>query len=320
VNDRPGAGGGGGEPRPDPEWTADVDLDEAAVRRLVVAQFPDVSLAGLTPFAAGWDNALWVTGEGIAFRFPRRAIAVPGVEREIAVLPGLARHLPLPIPTPAWIGRPDAAYPWPFFGARLLPGREIAAAGLGGTRDGFAAALGRFLRALHDGAILDALGGGLPHDPNVRGEMTVRVPRTRDRLTTIERLGLWQAPPAVSALLDEAETLPPPSETALVHGDLHVRHVLVGDDRLPSAVIDWGDLAIAEPSVDLSLYWSQLDGPARAAFRDAYGPERLTPVRMLRARVLALFLDAALLAYAHDVGDQALARTTRDGLDRTLRD
>ena len=69
------------------EWAADVELDESNVRALIGSQFPDVDLGGLAPFATGWDNALWVTGEGIAFRFPRRAIAVAGVEREIALLP-----------------------------------------------------------------------------------------------------------------------------------------------------------------------------------------------------------------------------------------
>ena len=133
-------------------------------------------------------------------------------------------------------------------------------------------------------------------------------------------LGLWTGPPAASALLDEAERLPATTDEALVHGDLHVRHVLVGPVGRPSAVIDWGDLAIADPSVDLSLYWSQLDGPARDAFRDAYGAERLTPARLLRARVLALFLDATLAAYAHDTGNDALLRMTLDGLERTLRD
>jgi aminoglycoside phosphotransferase (APT) family kinase protein len=297
-----------------------VELDEADVRRLIGGQFPDLDLRGLRPYAAGWDNALWVTDAGIAFRFPRRTIAVPGVEREIAVLPGLAPGLPLPIPNPEWIGRPDDGYPWPFFGARLLAGREVADVELEGRRDAFGATLGAFLRELHDPRNRDRFGGGLPHDPNQRAEMTVRVPRTRERFETLAQLGLWTAPVRALALLAEAESLPPPRDTVLVHGDLHVRHVLVNEDGVPSAVIDWGDLAVAEPSVDLSLYWSQLDPRARAAFRDAYGADRLTPARLLRARVLALFLDAALVAYAHDVGNEPLRRTTLEGLDRTLRD
>ena len=313
--------GAGGDPlAARPEWAAEVDLNEADVRAIVRRQFADVSLDGLAPLATGWDNALWVTGEGIAFRFPRRAIAVPGVAREIAVLPLLAPRLPLPIPVPTLIGRPAEGYPWPFFGARLLPGTEIADAPLDGDREAFGLALAGFLRAIHAPSILAAFGSGLARDPMGRADMTRRVPRTRERFATLESLGLWTASPAAFALLDQAETLPATTDEALVHGDLHVRHVLVGPDGRPSAVIDWGDLAVADPSVDLSLYWSQLDGPARTAFRDAYGAERLTAARLLRARVLALFLDAALAAYAHDTGSDALLRTTLDGLERTLRD
>jgi aminoglycoside phosphotransferase (APT) family kinase protein len=313
--------GRGGEPRPpDAEWAPEIDLDEGRVRALVGEQFPDIPLDGLAPFAAGWDNALWVTGAGIAFRFPRRAIAVPGVEREIATLPLLARRLPLPIPVPEWVGRPANDYPWPFFGARLLPGTEIAEAPLGPAREAFAVSLAGFLRALHNPQLLAALGSGLARDPMGRADMTRRVPRTRERFTALASLGLWTAPAAALALLDEAATLPPSGEEALVHGDLHVRHVLVGADGRPSGVIDWGDLASADPAVDLSLYWSQLDAPARAAFRDAYGGRRLTPARLLRARVLALFLDAALAAYAHDTRNGALLRTTLEGLERTLHD
>jgi aminoglycoside phosphotransferase (APT) family kinase protein len=313
--------GGGGERRPPgAEWAPEIDLDEARVRTLIGGQFPGLSLTGLAPFAAGWDNALWATGQGIAFRFPRRAIAVPGVEREIAILPLLAPHLPLPIPVPEWIGRPTDDYPWPFFGARLLPGSEIADTRLDTAREGFAVSLAAFLGALHEPGLVAALGSGLARDPMGRADMTRRVPRTRERFEALASLGLWTAPSTALALLDEAAALRPSGEEALVHGDLNVRHVLVGPDGRPAAVIDWGDLAVADPSVDLALYWSQLDGPARAAFRDGYGARLLTPARLLRARVLALFLDAALAAYAHDTGNDALLRTTLDGLERTLRD
>ncbi len=279
-----------------------------------------MSLDGLAPLAAGWDNALWVTGEGIAFRFPRRAIAVPGVEREIAVLPLLAPRLPLPIPVPTLIGRPAEGYPWPFFGARLLPGREIADAPLDGDREAFGGgarrvparaprAGGRRGARIRAGARPDRPGRhDPPRAPDAGAVRDPGVARAVDRAA-----GRLRAP-------RRGRALPATTDEALVHGDLHVRHVLVGPDGRPSAVIDWGDLAVADPSVDLSLYWSQLDGPARDAFRDAYGAERLTPARLLRARVLALFLDAALAAYAHDTGNDALLRTTLDGLERTLRD
>jgi hypothetical protein len=101
-----------------PEWRAEIDLDETRVRSVIGGHFPELDLATLAPLAEGWDNALWITGAGIAFRFTRRAIACAGVEREIALLPKLAPRLPLPIPVPHWVGEPSGAFPWPFFGAR----------------------------------------------------------------------------------------------------------------------------------------------------------------------------------------------------------
>ena len=302
-----------------PEWQPKIDLDEPAVRAILGRQLPSVSLDGLRLYAQGWDNALWVTGEGTAFRFPRRTIAIAGVRREIAVLPALAPRLPLPIPVPVHIGRPDDGYPWPFFGARLLDGREIAQVGIGDRR-AFGAALGGFLHALHDPAIARRFGSDLPLDPMGRADMTVRVARVRSRLPLLVAHGVGHVSgtAALERLLDDALDLPPPRDPpVLVHGDLHVRHVLVHDGGTPSAVIDWGDLCLADPSVDLPLYWSQLDQEGRGAFAEAYRGD-LTAERLLRARVLAIALDIDLALYAHDIGDPVLLATTLDGLARAV--
>ncbi len=205
-----------------PEWRAEVAVDEALVRRLVGEQFPALVVRSVRPFAEGWDNALWLVNDAIAFRFPRRAIAIPGVEREIRVLPGLAGELPLPVPAPVFIGRPSEAFPWPFFGAALLPGREPAFVSLDGRRDVVGASLGAFLRALHDPEVLARHGADLPVDPMGRADMARRVPKTREPLSALEAAGVWTSPAAVAALFDEALALPPADGRALVHGDLHV--------------------------------------------------------------------------------------------------
>ena len=305
------------------EWTAEIDLDERQVRSLIAAQFPSVSLEGLAPLAAGWDNAVWATGDGILFRIPRRSIAVAGVRREIGVLPVLAPLLPLPIPVPVWIGTPSDVLPWPFFGAQLVPGREIADVPLDGRRTAFGSALGTFLRALHDPTALGVIEGrglDLPRDPMGRADMAARVPRTRTSLEALSQTRLWEPSSAADEILGAALDLGPANGRVLAHGDLHVRHVLVDEDGRPSGVIDWGDLCVGDPSIDLSLYWSVLDAAGRAAFRAAYGEDALTHERLLRARVLALFLDSALATYAHDVRNDALLRQTISDLERTLRD
>jgi len=68
------------------EWTAEVSVDEALARRLIGGQFPGLRLLSLEAFAEGWDNSVWLVNGSLLFRFPRRAIAIPGVQREMEVL------------------------------------------------------------------------------------------------------------------------------------------------------------------------------------------------------------------------------------------
>jgi aminoglycoside phosphotransferase (APT) family kinase protein len=233
-------------------------------------------------------------------------IAIPGVEREIAVLPRLASLLPLPIPVPTFVGRPAHGYPWAFFGARFLPGREVADADLSDdARNEIARPLASFLCTLH-AADAAAFAAELPADPMGRADMAARVPRTRERLDEAATLGLWEAPPSVEVVLAAAERLPPPAATVVAHGDFHFRHILVDAAGALCAVIDWGDVCRGDPGIDLPLFWSLFDGSGRAAFLDAYGP--VGEDHLLRARVLALFLSAVLAIYARHEGLPTLER------------
>ena len=296
-----------------PVWSAEVELDEGLVRRLI-GQFPELPVRSLRLLAEGWDNAVWVANERYAFRFPRRRIAIPGVELELELLPKLAPLLPLPVPDPVFRGWPADGYPWPFFGGELLPGRETCDAELDDdTRLEIALQLAPFLRALHT---LD-LDEPLPLDANARADMTVRVPLAREQLAGLERLGLWPAPPLVGRLLDTAERLAPTELPAVVHGDLHFRHVLV-EGRRVTGVIDWGDLCRSDPAIDLPLLWGFVPPEGRAAFLDAYGP--VEEEQLLRARVLAFSVWAALAAYAHTEGFPSVERESLGGLDRALVD
>jgi aminoglycoside phosphotransferase (APT) family kinase protein len=292
-----------------PVWSADAVVDEGLARRLL-GQFPELEVRTLRRFAEGWDNAVWLVNERWAFRFPQRAISIPGLELELLVLPHLAGRLPLPAPNPVFVGRPEGDYPWPFFGGELLPGRETCDAELDdGARLAVALDVAGFLCALH--AI--EVPVELPVDVNWRADMTRRVPHARGQLAEVERLGIWRVPPAVKRVLDEAERLPPPTELALVHGDLHFRHVLVADGAA-SGVIDWGDTCRSDPAIDLQLVWSFLPPESRGAFLDAYGS--VSEEQLLRARVLALSLSAALAAYGHVEGIATVAAEALAGLDR----
>ena len=293
-----------------PVWEAEIVVDEPLARRLL-GQFPELEVGTLRLLGYGWDYTIWVVDERCAFRFPRREIVIPGTEREIRVLPKIAPLLPVPVPEPLFVGGPTEEYPWPFFGSVLLPGNDPSSAGLdAGGRVAVALQLAEFLRALH--AV--ELDEPLPLDVNGRADMRRRVPMARTALEEIEHL--WRAPPSVGEILAEAEELPAPELTAVVHGDLHFRQVLV-EGRNVTGVLDWVDVCRSDPAIDLVLFWSFLDAPQRPAFLDAYG--EATDQQLLRARVLAFNLGAALAAQAHAEGLAAVEREALAGLDRASR-
>nr|WP_246325138.1 phosphotransferase [Petropleomorpha daqingensis] len=267
----------------------------------------------------GWDNTVFRVGDWTA-RFPRRAMALPGFRRELAVLPVVAARLPLPVPEPRWTGTDDdPADPWPFAVVRFVAGSELAeVAPPDAAREPAAAALGSFLAVLHAPATRALVDGvDLPVDPMRRSEPVARMAQTRAQLAALAGGGLWSPDPAVDELLRDGARLPAPSgEPVLVHGDLHVRHLLLDDDLGAAGVIDWGDVCLADPAVDLALGYAAFAGPARAALLDAYGG--VGAERELRARCLAVRLSALLAGYAAADDRPALLAEALAGIGRAV--
>jgi aminoglycoside phosphotransferase (APT) family kinase protein len=293
-----------------PLWDAERTVDEGLARRLLEEQFADLAELPIVLLGSGWDNTVFTVGSGWVFRFPRREVVLPGFRLEIEFLPQLAPLLPSPIPVPELVGSPSDAFPWPFFGARMLPGVELGEAP-DTSRASLAVDLARFLRTLHGTSVLEALGERLPENWTYRADMQRRVPYVLEKLAELERL--WRAPDHVRELIEGALALPAPEPRAVCHGDLHFRHVLVDGGRM-SGVIDWIDLCRGEPALDLQLVWSVLPPDARLAFFAEYG--EVDDATLLRARVIAFQLGAALLEFGHVEGLPSLEREALASLER----
>jgi aminoglycoside phosphotransferase (APT) family kinase protein len=261
-------------------WAAEQHVDEGRARRLIRSQFPDLPAESVERVSEGWDYVVHRVDSKWAFRFPRRAAVVPGTDREIRVLPAIAARLPVSVPAPEFVGVPDDEFPWPFYGARYLPGVEAT----GATFDATGLALA--LKALHAPERLAAVGE-LPADPMGRVDMTIRAERTR---VLLGELGA-----EADELLAAAASLPPTRHSALCHGDLHMRQVLVECGVL-TGIVDWVDVCRSDPAVDLSIAWSLLDAERREVFFDAYGA--VEDETRLRARVVAAFLSGSLAKWA----------------------
>jgi len=225
---------------------AEVDVDEALVRRLIKEQHPDLAALPLAPAGSGWDNAMFRLGSDLAVRLPRRAMAANLVEHEHHWLPLLAPRLPIAVPAPLRTGRPGGGYPWRWSVLPWLPGEP---ADVSPPAPHQAVPLAGFLRALHVAAPPDA-----PVNPYRGVPLAKRDELVRARL---QRLASLLTPNAI-AVWESALSAPAAVNTCWVHGDLHARNVLV-DEGAISGVIDWGDLCAGDPATDLAAVWMLLD-------------------------------------------------------------
>ena len=288
-----------------------VDLDMA--RSLIEERFPELRPGRIESFGVGWDNTVYLVDGTWVFRFPRRRMAAELIDAECAVLPAIASRLPLEVPLPIWSGRCEERFPWTFAGYRMIRGRTACRADLDeGQRMRSAAPLGSFLAALHGISEEEMRERGAEGDELKRLHLEHRIPMAEERFGEICRLGLVEDPglceEVVGGLPEEWE----PSTSTLVHGDLYARHLLVDEHARPCGVIDWGDVHLGDPALDLSIAWAFLPPSARDAFRDAYGP--IDDDTWLVARFRALFSVIMELVYGHDVGDEALVREGRAAL------
>jgi aminoglycoside phosphotransferase (APT) family kinase protein len=300
-----------------PPWAAERVVGPALAAELVRASFPELGPVDVAPLGVGWDNTAYLVNGALVFRFPRRPIAVDLMRTELAVLPAIAARLPLPVPAPSHVAEPSGRFPWPFAGYPLLPGRTACTAGLDDrARAAAAEPLGRFLAALHSVPGEEAARLGAPADTLGRLH-PARLHRVAgDNLRALAAAGLVADARPWLRLVNAASTLRPARATALVHGDLYARHLLVDAGGRLAGVIDWGDVHRGDPAVDLAAAHGFLPPPARAAFLVAYGPVddetwRLAPLR-------ALHHAAAATVYAHAVGDADLVREGLTALGHLL--
>lgn len=242
------------EPLP---WRSERPLDARTVERLVDAQFPRLAPARAAFLDEGWDSEVYLVNEEWILRFPKRAevLRSQGVER--ALLPRLARILPVPIPEPSLLGESCAEFPFPFLGYRRLPGVPAHAVAPERVDEaGCARRVAALLSRLHAFPVAEAREAGAPTLP------------PRDPAVLFAKYaGLWAesshvAPAALAARTAAFLAGPAPERDEIplvaVHADVTYDHLLLSPDGSDvTGLIDWGDLSVGDPAWDFSglLAW-----------------------------------------------------------------
>jgi aminoglycoside phosphotransferase (APT) family kinase protein len=262
---------------------SEISIDINLVQQLLTEQFPNLCNLPIQEVDAGWDNSMFRLGDNLAVRLPRRQLAAELIGHEQTWLPRLAPQLPLPVPTPLYLGQPTPSYPWRWSIVPWLLGQP---ADLSEPDSAQVIPFMSFLNALHIPAPIDA-----PVNP-YRGVPLVQraaaVEERMARLTTQTELitpikTSWQR--SLMAPIDRPSTW--------IHGDLHARNILVEDGKI-SGVIDWGDMTSGDIATDLAAIWMLFDDSTVRQFAlTTYG--RLSDATIYRSIGWAILFGVVLL-------------------------
>lgn len=305
------------------DYYAHTELEKA--RAVITANFPQFLEAPIErPRSnAGFNNDVFIVNKEYIFRFPKDDKAVRHLNREIKLLPLLAKKTTLTVPHFEFMGSVDSNPDHPFVGYRLLPGlplneweqpkqdRE--------TRLNIASKIGSALLELHS---VDPL-----FVPEPLQEKTDRAPRKIiSDFLEIGRTFAFQMirgkiGPDAEALIQKIERLLShyvhgdenfAFVRTTVHGDFALEHILVNPaSQEISGIIDWSTLGSGDPAEDFWRLYAALDEETMRSIFSTYAKESYEHM-LPRMRAFTVANMLYRLKRNQDILEQANARADED--------
>jgi macrolide phosphotransferase len=159
----------------------------------------------------------------------------------------------LPVDIPDWrIFAPELiAYPRLAgkVAVRIDPSTKVPTWNIDKEAPAFLASFAAMLAALHgiETALAAAAGLRVSTSEEARRAFTDDLDRVKREIGVSE--GLWRR---WRSWLDDDKSWPP--FTTLVHGDLHVGHVLVDEAFQATGVLDWTEAEVSDPAIDFVFH------------------------------------------------------------------
>ena len=297
------------------QWHPDINITDAFARNIIERQFHELSPINITLIGEGWDNKVFLVNNQFVFRFPHRKIAAKLIERENAVLGYLQDIVNLEIPNPVYVGKPKENYPYHFHGYQMIKGKSGCHAHLSmDSRSESVLKIAEFLKQLHYINETEARAIGAEdqffdrtNSSSIIYELKKRVEKINRRNIASINLTTFNEEITIAAAVNL------PKKRVLVHGDLYCRHLMFDNNKL-TGIIDWGDIGINSPAVDLSVVFSFYSSGCYKEFFDIYGD--IDSQTFAYARFLGLYSALTVLLYGHDVDDIHLVSEATDAIIR----
>ncbi|WP_108668773.1 phosphotransferase [Peribacillus acanthi] len=296
-------------------WDPEYELSLVEARKLIESQFQDLVGCNMRLLGKGYDNTVFDVDNRYVFRFPRRDIAVKLLETEAKVLPQFRGRIQLPYPEPLFFGKAEGSYPYPFLGYKKVYG-ELPQDLDDHQRIQAAEPLAYFLKTIHAFSVETARELGVPNDFIRRTDTSFRKPKLEEMTKKLSQLGQKVIFEKVKAYLETVTPFVEGKKETFNHGDLHIRNILVDNDGVLSGIIDWGDMHIGHPAVDLSIVFAYLPLEGRESFYRIYGELDVESIKL--ARFKAVYTGVSLLLYGLDIEDPSVVKAARESIYYSL--
>jgi aminoglycoside phosphotransferase (APT) family kinase protein len=296
-------------------WSPEIAITPLEAKGIIEAQFPQLIPVSIAELGKGFDNTVFIVNDMYVFRFPRREIAVQLLNIENQLLPLLVRQLNIVIPEPIFFGQATKDYKWPFTGYKHVQGDSPGVLS-DEIRNLSAVPLALFLKKLHQFPIDQAEKMGIPHDRFERMNIGKRKEMLVENIKKAADLQLVEEDQAALDWLSTMKETKLNTSITLVHGDCHIRNILVNKEGVISGIIDWGDTHLGNPAIDLSIAYSFLPQSGREPFFQKYGGVS-NELKMV-AKFFAIYVGFILLLYGHDIKDDQLVASAKESIKLAL--
>lgn len=300
-------------------WNQTITINKDIAKKLVTSQF-NLKIKSIELLGEGFDNQAYLINKKLVFRFPRRKEGIECLENEILLLPFLALHLSSSFSNPTFIGKASHLYPFPFAGYPKLKGNPLYEIGFPFIKKtSFARTLGSWLRELHSIKVNDK------HIKLIKGDQTWRL-NVKQRLSFCqEKIKQYEQYFSTSQLDTSllSKTIKKLSKfnftkkkLCYLHGDLYSSHILVDNELNLTGLIDWGDVHIGHPGIDLIIIFNMLDDKVHKDFLQEYGQvdEEIISAALFRAFCHAI----SLLPYTYIKVNEKLKLWAITTINRTI--
>lgn len=241
-----------------------LEIPIEVAKELVSNQFPEYANLPIKAVEPnGWDNRTFHLGKQMSIRLPSAERYAAKVSMEHEWLPKLFSQLSTPIPKPIAIGKPSKSYPWSWSIYGWIDGQSVNILSLDDKiLEKLAIQLAHFLKELQ---AIDSSNGPPPGEHNFfRGNSPIVYDaETRSAIDVLEEYIDADKATSVWNLAISSKWVAKP---VWIHGDFSAGNILVKDNQLVG-VIDFGGMAVGDPSCDLVIAWTLLKGVSRDKFR-----------------------------------------------------